>query len=769
MSEDSRPSTPEELADIVAECRVFKAFDRSRVTQIAHQLSWIELEAGDVLYQQGDIADAMFVVRDGHLGLYGSDSDECTAHIGPRMTVGEKHLRKRLRRLLTCRAIEPAGVVRVPKEAFERLLSRTRPEPPKEERPGLPQELEPELRKVFPQVFGPLDFAAFNDLMKRGVPLSLPRGHILYYQSEATDNFYILLSGRLEKFVVDGRGETTISELAPHDTVGEMEVITGETRRATVTALRDSELILFSKDDFDELSVRFAGLWRHLTRELVGELEQVYLKTPRTALSTNILVAAASSDVDLGKFARRLQDALTSHVGHDTSCLLLTSEEVDHRLGIPDISQSSTTEDLRTLQKWLTDQERRYNVILLQTDSEVTEWTKRCISSADEVMFVAWAAADPLAGSVAREVQAEELAHQTNRRKALVLVHPPGTDRPRGTVEWLHAFKLLNSKADSRVPGRHFHIRQSDQDDYWRLARYVTHREVGLVLSGGGARGFAHVGCIRAMRELNIPIDMIAGVSMGSLVGAAYASDQIGFEAKINQIKSQLNRPQIHGLLNDFTFPLVSVARGRRFDRSLKEWFGEVHIEDLWLPYFCVTSNLTRADIRVHDVGPLWWAVRGSGTLPGITAPVVHNRELLLDGCLLNNLPMDVMRDRIYESQLVAVDVVPPHDLEVDVMNGVQSPSGWWLLWNRLNPFAEKVDLPNIFSILQRAGELGSVYGRQRLIDADIADLYIQPSVGHIHIANFRQVDESAQIGFDECRTELAGWWSKVNATTQAD
>ena len=388
---------------------------------------------------------------------------------------------------------------------------------------------------------------------------------------------------------------------------------TGDTRRATVTSLRDSELILFSKADFDELSSRFSGLWRHLTKELVGELEKVYLKTPRTALSTNILIAAASDGVNLERFTQRLRDALSVRAGGQTSCLLLTSAEVDRRLGVDGISQASDDERLRTLRMWLTDQERRHDVILMQTDSTVTEWTQRCIRSADEVMFVAQANADPLAGSVARQVQAEELAHQTRRRKALVLVHPPATEQPRGTVEWLHAFNLLKSADDPRIPGRHFHIRTGDLDDYARLARYVNRREVGLVLSGRGARGFAHVGCIRAMQQLRIPIDMIAGVSMGSLVGAAYASQGNRFEATIGDIRASLKRPQLLGLLNDFTFPFASVARGRRFDRSLKDWFGDVLIEDLWLPYFCVTSNVTRADIQVHDVARCGWPCVAAG------------------------------------------------------------------------------------------------------------------------------------------------------------
>ena len=130
----------------------------------------------------------------------------------------------------------------------------------------------------------------------------------------------------------------------------------------------------------------------------------------------------------------------------------------------------------------------------------------------------------------------------------------------------------------------------------------------------------------------------------------------------------------------------------------------------------------------VHRTGPLWRATRASGSLPGLVPPVVDNGDLLYDGCLLNNLPMDLMCEEIHTGVLIAVDVVPPVDLDIRA-TGLESPSGWRIAWSRLNPLAKAVEMPGIVSILQRAGALGSIFHRQKLIEDDIADLYLRPPV----------------------------------------
>lgn len=760
MSDLETNRTPEVLVDLVAGSTLFSSTDRSKLEQVKDDLEWVLLAGGEPLFHEGDDVDSFYFLIGGTLEVSKVIEGETVvlAEMEPGEILGEMQILTGGKRSATVSAQSDAGLIKFPRDAFDRFLASDQTVVDELAGTITPRLYVDQLIKVLPEVFGELDRDTLQDINNRMTWKHVERGHILCFQGEETDSFYILISGRLQVMIGTPDGDVrTIGEVAPGTTVGEMGVLTGDKRSATVVASRDSELAEFSRQDFDELTERYPRLLRHMTHILVRRLQQANLRVKPTRLSSNMLIAPASLDAPLDEFARKLQHAteLADDGKADESCLLLTSEEVDRRMGIPGVSQclEGQPNDLR-LRAWLSEQEGKHRVILLQTDPKVTEWTQRCIRNADEVMYVARAGGSPSIGAVAKEVQEQEMAHQAARRKALVLIHDDGVTRPTGTLAWLKEFDLHNEAGLPRPPGRHFHIRFNDESDYQRMGRFITRCEVGLVLSGGGARGFAHVGCIRAMKELGIPIDMIAGVSMGSLVSASYAYDPQNFEAKIEEVKSQLP-----GVLSDVTPPVVSIARGNRFDQRLRNWFSDVQIEDLWMPYFCVTSNLTRAEIVAHDFGPLWWAVRGSGTLPGISAPVVYNGDLLFDGCLLDNLPMDVMRERMYESLVVAVDVIPPHDLKVDVQNSVQSPSGWSLLWNKLNPFAKKIDLPNIFCIMQRAGELGSVYGRQRLIDAGYADLYMRPGVEHIQMADFKAVDTSSQIGYDECGKQLADWW----------
>lgn len=763
--------TTERLITLISETRLFRVFNPARLNRLAEHIELIKLRKGEKLFEEGAEITSLYVLVDGGLlekqTSRGFERRVEPTEIDPNpvipatpMAASRQQSNAGDVRTSTATALVDSRLVRIPKDAFIPVANMSGRE--HGSRDVLRPVREAELRKVLPSAFGQLSETAFKDLSSRLTWRSVSRGEPVCFQGEKTDRFYILVSGRLQVLVKkEGSTESEpIDEFAPGDTVGEMEVITGEKCAHTVIALRDSELVQFSKQQFDSLTGRFPKLWQYISNVMVHRLKNAYLKTARSPLSRNILIVPAVDGMDLNEFTGELRQSLQSGDSSSGSCLVLTSQVVDRRFGERFAQSTDSDRQHLRLKLWLSEQERSHEVILFQTDGTVTEWTQRCIRSADEVIYVAPEGAAPQTGAVAAAVRESEPAHDTRRRKALVLQHDPQIVRPSGTSAWLDEFGLKNTDGSSFCPGRPLHLRRGHAADYARIGRYVTRREVGLVLSGGGARGFAHVGCIRAMKELGIPIDMIAGVSMGSVVSAAYAFDPEQFEDRISVIASQLG-----GVLTDFTFPYVSIAKGARFDRRLKSWFGDVLIEDLWLPYFCVTSNLTRARIHVHDAGPLWWSVRASGTLPGVSSPVIHEGDLLFDGCLLDNLPMDVMRDRMYESYVVAVDVVPPHDLEVDVKQTVHSPSGIVLAVNRFNPFAKKkYGLPGIFSVLQRAGELGSVYGRQRLIEGKYADQYLHPPVDKIHIADFKEVERAAEIGYEHCLRELSEWWSKEQA-----
>ncbi len=267
-------------------------------------------------------------------------------------------------------------------------------------------------------------------------------------------------------------------------------------------------------------------------------------------------------------------------------------------------------------------------------------------------------------------------------QQSLILLHPNSNQEPRGTHAWL---------TPRQVSG-HYHIRWDREADVARLARFLAGRAVGLVLSGGGTRGFAHIGVIRALAEAHVPIDFIGGTSMGSFIAAQYA---MGWDYDLMlQRNMALSRSVF-----DFTLPLVALLRGRRLARKLQLAFGERHIEDLWLPYFCVSSSLTRAEAVVHRLGPVWRSLRASAGLPGILPPLAYDGDWLVDGALLNNLPIDIMSNLCDGGIVIAVDVGVSMDMAESVPYG-ESLSGWQVVWNKVNPFATKLNVPNIATVL---------------------------------------------------------------------
>lgn len=777
MTSNSDSRSPDDLLRHVTAHPLLKAIEPSHLEGLKDQLSLVTLDEGEVLFNEGDAVDGFYFVISGLLEISRMQEDQDGDPDNDRLvldtagageTIGEMAILIGGARNASVTAVQPSGLVKFPKAAFDQFLASDQHVVDGLTKAIIPRLYRNQMVDVLPKLFGELDEQMLHDLEQKMTWVHVPRGQVLCRQGDPSDSFYIIISGRMQVLIQDDSGEPRqVGEMSQGESIGEMGVFTGDPRSATVIASRQSELIQFSKQEFDEFTAKYPQLMQHLMRLLITRLQRVFRGDKSSMLSSNILLAAASAGAPLNEFAAALHQSLSAGGSDATSgrqtCLLLTSRIIDGLLGYDGISQSEQGEpnDLR-LRSWLSHQEKQYRVILFQADSSLNAWTKRCIRSTDEIMYVAAASATPDADAIVHEVRKQDERNLTRRRRSLVLLHDYNVIRPSGTMGWLQALGLVEQSSDNQIGARHFHVRRDSAAGCERVARFLLGREVGLVLSGGGARGFAHVGCIQAMRELNIPIDMIGGVSMGSLVSAAYAYDAYRFDDTIEKIKSQLK-----GVLFDFTAPVVSFARGRRYDRRLQGWFQDVQIEDLWLPYFCVSSNLTEAGLVVFESDSLWRAVRASGTLPGLTSPVIRDNCLLFDGCLLDNLPMDVMRNRLGSAHVIAVDVVPPHDLHVDVTE-MQSPSGWWLLWKRMNPFASKVELPNIVSIMHRAGEVGSVYGRQQLIDQQLADIYLQPPVDEISIADFKMVDKAAEIGYEGCKEQLAEWWASRQPSTTA-
>jgi predicted acylesterase/phospholipase RssA len=325
-------------------------------------------------------------------------------------------------------------------------------------------------------------------------------------------------------------------------------------------------------------------------------------------------------------------------------------------------------------------------------------------------------------------------------RKELVMLHPATADWPSGTANWI-AQRDLHA---------HHHVRLGDAAHMKRLARRLTGRAVGLVLSGGGARGFAHVGVIRALEELGITSDIIGGSSMGALISGLYASGLTPQD--IAGVAARLANPK-H--MYDYTLPLASLMASGKLTQITQEMYGNARIEDLWRTYYCVSADLRRAERVVHRDGPLWLAVRASIAIPGIWTPIVRGKDLLVDGGALSNFPVDVMVRLCEGGTVVGSNLTGRPSVSGDYDFG-PSISGWRILWSRLNPFRPAIRVPSLAATVWRSHEIAGASEARR--SHAMADLVIQPDIGAFGLMDYESYDAIIELGYQAAREQLAAW-----------
>ena len=274
-----------------------------------------------------------------------------------------------------------------------------------------------------------------------------------------------------------------------------------------------------------------------------------------------------------------------------------------------------------------------------------------------------------------------------------------------------------------------------------RLARFIAGRAVGLVLGGGGARGFAHIGIIKALIEAHVPFDSIGGASMGAIIAAGLAAEW-GIEELTERMRAVFvtSNP-----LSDYTLPLIALVRGKKVSTLLQEHFGDMRIEELPKPYFCVSSDLTTGRIHEHRNGRVWRALRASVALPGILPPVTHHGHLLVDGGVMNNLPVDVMRTRNV-GPIIACDITGEVDMTVRDQRYGERPV-WSLIWQRMR------GTPSIVSILMRSGTVGSE--AQRRIVREQADYIYEPPLIDVGLRDWKAFDRAIAEGYAHTRVAI--------------
>jgi NTE family protein len=531
-----------------------------------------------------------------------------------------------------------------------------------------------------------VDDASIQAIAEAATWFSLPGGNTLFCQGDPSDALYIAINGLLGGSLRKTSGEEiAVGRIGPGEVIGEMGCVLGEPRSATIRALRTSELIAVSREALDELSRRNAEILRALYRTVVERLRRVEEGRPTRYRPRTFCLLPHLDDQSAHVFARDFTAAL----GTLGSTFLFTPRDF----------ANATVEQFRKA-------ETAHEHVVYLAEGAGSPWSRLCLSQADAILRVV-RGTDPV---IDRESPAS--SGSADIPVELILLWPDRIVAGK-TDAWLERLQ----------PTGHHHVRS--RADVGRAARLLTGRGIGLVLSGGGARGLSHLGVGRALLDHGVSIDAICGTSIGAIIGGSLA-----MEWEFQTLRDRMDVFSRKHPLRELVVPRLSILSGRHLSGSSEMWFGDWAIEDTPIRFACVTTDLNMCAAAVHRRGKLATWIRASSSLPGVFPPVVAGGSVHVDGGVVNNLPSDAIRD-MGAGMVVAADVgFSPATFRSNRKDKGQS-----------------LPLPNILELLMRVGtmsdEARSSTARRQ------CSILLAPNVQHIGLLDWRAYDDAIKCGYD--------------------
>lgn len=569
----------------------------------------------------------------------------------------------------------------------------------------LRKEITPDLKTI--PLLKDVSQRAMRSAGKEARWFALPAGQPLFLAGEPADSIYFVLSGALGAFGAKGE---FVGHIRPGEPVGEMALFLGgvgangdgdghdRPHSGSVYALRDSEVIALSRAGWKLLVKSEPELLEGMIRIILRRLGRGDQRTGEAAPKVYTLLST-SPTIDLGLRARALKTALA---------------RFGKRAVIVDEAEGSEKPAA-----FFDNLEIENDAVILTAAIGDTPWFRLSTRQADRIWVLARSDARPSTPLMPEDTSPAQRLKLID----VVLIHPGAERRASRPQEWLQA-------AGAK---RLFHWQGDNGADAMRLARIMTGRSVGLVLSGGGARAYSHIGAIRAIRELGIPIDFAGGASMGAVVAACVA---IGWSDE--EIDWRIRKAFVEtNPLGDYTLPVVGMVKGKRVNQRLQEHFGEIDIGDLQIPFFALSTNLTDGQAKLHRCGLLRTALRATISLPGILPPLVDGEDILVDGAVLDNFPVEPMRE-LHQGFVIGSDVSAIRD-GLNREEFVHPESFWHWVFKR--GFSSP---PPIAGLLMRAATIRD----DRLTPRDKADILILPELPDIELRDWKAYDASVEAGY---------------------
>jgi NTE family protein len=575
-------------------------------------------------------------------------------------------------------------------------------------------------------IFAELAPAERDALCAEFETLALKSGDVLVRQGEVADALYLVISGRFA-VTIEGR-EGVLAEMGQGQPIGEIAFLAGGTRTATVHAIRDSLVLRLARSEFDRLTAKLPSIWSSLTVTLARRLSKASaVQAPRSDPQprTITLIRAGGGPLPpdfLQLFASVFPRALRTRI--------IVSKDVH------DLLPRGTSFESPLATRALNALEGELDFVVFLADAELTAWSHKAIRQADLVLAVGAFDSDPSVNALER-CAAEYLRPEAQR---LVLTHTSHR-RVSGTRRWLSARSVV----------MHHHVALDRASDVERLFRFINGTARGLVAGGGGAFCAAHVGIYAALLDAGVPIDMMGGTSAGGAYTAAFA---------LERTPDEIDRATHEMFVTDkalgrYTWPRYSLFDHTNFDRALIRSFGGNDIEDLWIPYFAISTNLSSYERYCHRRGELWAAVRATASIPVVLPPFYTDEgHMLVDGCLLDNVPIATMHQMKSGPNIVVSLRVPR--LECFDVRYSAFPSRGDLLRRVINPLRSQLmpHAPGPITVLLRSLESGREDFKRHMRPSDL--LLTPPMPPDMGILDWHRHTELMEAAHHWGRSEIA-------------
>ncbi len=530
-----------------------------------------------------------------------------------------------------------------------------------------------------PKPFNLLDEAFWEEILEKGTKIHLNSGQYLFHEGEKKTIIYFVISGRLRALKNTGKGQMILGDIGIGEPVGEFALFTGEPRMASVIAIRKSIVLKITQEEYLNLVTKKPELATTMTSFVINRQRRNTFERRKSSPPKTVALVKMDQSLDLNTWIPGMMEY---------------SEKEGSSVHVHLENKNSSDQG----EEFFSSLEAKPGTQILICGRENMTWTQQCLLYADLVIVATHFDSDPRLRPIERELNLYSFGI-LNKKTYLLLLHEGRAETAINTRKWY----------EGRSFHMHIHLRRNHKGDSKRFCRIITNKATGIVLGGGGAKGYAHLGALKAMSERGLEVDFIGGASAGAIYGMTINYMQFKPEKMQEIIKDSVARKLTS---NDLSLPVISMMSGKKIKKFLKETFLDTRIEDLWINSFCVTTNYNTAKLETHRKGPIWKTILASISVPGIFPPVVLNKNLHIDGSVMDTLPIEPMYDYPVEN-IIAISLSNLQEAEIDFE---ETPSSWKLLWDKVTR-RNKYQIPGFYSIVENSLNLNSMNKQGNISD----------------------------------------------------